>query len=82
MAALHVLTNNGHAPDAKTLAAHLREQADWIESGVIEDVVSIMVIFERTDGTLHRNTCGRSVSLAEAIGLLEIAKRNILNSMV
>lgn len=66
---LTALPLSGHAPDLASLAAHLREQADWVESGQHGEVRRIILVFEAGDG-LFRQVIGQHTSRMETVGLL------------
>lgn len=63
----------GFAPDNASIAAHLREQADWLESEDAKPVRNVFLIFEDADGELRRQTCGHACDLARAVGVITMA---------
>jgi len=67
------LPKTGFAPSNKDIAAHLREQADWMEAEDAVPVRNVILILEYSDGDLRRQTMGAPCDLARAIGLLTIA---------
>ena len=66
------LTKTGFAPTNASIAAHLREQADWFEKS---DAIirNIFMVIEREDGSVYRLTIGQVCDLARAIGVLTMA---------
>lgn len=64
---------SGHASTNAEIAAHLRQQADWIEADERGEVRNVFLIIEATDGSLVRQTCGAPCDVARAIGVLTAA---------
>lgn len=73
MAELVALPLNGTANTNADIAAHLREQADWVDEGSYDDIRNVFMVFEMADGTIRRQTCGAPCDLARALGVLSIA---------
>jgi hypothetical protein len=73
MAEITQLPNNGFAPDNKSIANHLREQADWLEEEDATPIRNVYLILERVDGTIHQQRMGMTCDLARAIGIMTIA---------
>ena len=73
MALILPLPNNGYAPNNKEIAAHLRQQADWLEASDAAGVRNCILVIEYVDGDLRRQTMGEKCDLARAIGLLTLA---------
>ena len=67
------LPNIGFAPSNTHIAKHLREQADWMEEDDATPIRTVVMIIEREDGTLHRQTMGQACDLARVLGVLQIA---------
>lgn len=76
MTKLKVLPLVGFAPSNKDIAAHLREQADWIEMTEV-NIRSVFMVIEREDGSLYRQTCGQPCDKASALGVLAIVKSTV-----
>ena len=73
-AVLKALPLNGYAPDNERIAAHLREQADWMTEKDAEPVRALILVIEYEDGTLRRQVCGDPCNdRARVTGLLTIA---------
>ena len=66
------LQKTGFAPSNQSIAAHLREQADWIEQSD-EGVRNVVMIVEKMDGTLYRQTMGHVCDRARVLGLMSMA---------
>ena len=62
----------GFAPTNESIAKCLRDIADYIETDESE-IRTIMMVVERIDGTLYRQTIGHPCDYARAVGLLTIA---------
>jgi hypothetical protein len=56
--ALVALPLNGFAPSNDAIAAHLREQADWVDQGEYGGIRNVLMVFEMADGSLRRQTWG------------------------
>lgn len=67
------LPNTGFAPSNESIAKHLREQADWIADEDTKPVRNVFLVIEYEDGSLMRQTCGKTCDLARAIGVLTVA---------
>ena len=72
MTKLKVLPLVGFAPCNKDIAAHLREQADWIETTEV-NIRNIFMVIERENGSLYRQTCGQPCDKARALGILAMS---------
>ena len=82
MAEIKVLPNNGMAPNNECVAAHLREQADWMLEPDAKDVRNVVLLIEYTDGSLRRQPCGDPrLDLARMVGLLQIAAARAATGM-
>jgi hypothetical protein len=73
MAEIKQLPNTGYAPDNASIAKHLRQQADWMDEPDATPIRNVYLVIERVDGTLHRQTIGKTCDLARVIGILTIA---------
>lgn len=67
-----LLPNNGHAPTKEAIAAHLREQADWIENGNYPDVTRVVTVLE-FDGQTRVGVAGEPTSITYLLGLMHFA---------
>jgi len=67
------LPQTGYAPNNKAIAAHLRQQADWMELSDAAPVKNVVLVMEYCDGDLRRQTVGAPCDRARVIGLLTIA---------
>jgi hypothetical protein len=70
---VEALPLNGMANSNADIAAHLREQAQWVEQGAWDDLRNVYLVFERIDGRIERATCGQPCDLARAVGVLYMA---------
>jgi len=77
---IHQLPKTGHAPDNASIAAYLREVATCIEDGEHDDIRTVVVIMERVDGTIIRNTCGQPIDVCRVVGLLNFAANIAMTS--
>jgi hypothetical protein len=68
---LIALPLNGLAPNNTAIAAHLREQADWVEKGDHGNVTQIVMLIE-SDDSLFRQCFGETIDRSRVIGLLTI----------
>jgi hypothetical protein len=73
MALVLPLPNTGYAPNNKAIAAHLRQQAEWLDADDAAGVRNVILVIEYVDGDLRRQTMGEKCDLARAIGLLTLA---------
>jgi hypothetical protein len=73
VADLASLPLTGFAPDNASIAAHLRQQADWLEEADATPVRTVFLIFEDADGSLRRQTCGIPCDLARAVGVITMS---------
>lgn len=73
MSVIKELPNNGFAPSNEAIAKHLRQQADWMEEEDAAEVRTVVMLFERMDGTIHRQVAGHPCDLARVLGLLTTA---------
>jgi hypothetical protein len=73
MAHVLPLPNTGYAPNNKAIAAHLRQQAEWLDADDAAGVRNVILVIEYVDGDLRRQTMGEKCDLARAIGLLTLA---------
>ena len=73
MTVIALLPNTGHAPNNAAVAAHLREQADWVEQGLQGNVDTVLVITETSDGGLIMHVAGKPNDAARIAGLLHMA---------
>lgn len=78
MSNIVALPLNGHAPDAMTIAAHLREQAEWVESGQQGNVQRVIILYECDDG-IRRQVIGEPQDRARVIGVLTIMAAKMAN---
>lgn len=69
----------GHAPDNRTIAAHLRGIADTMEQEGALGVMNAILLLEYEDGCLSRYSCGQPIDHARLVGLLTIATNQELN---
>jgi len=67
------LPQTGFAPNNKAIAAHLRQQAEWIEAGDAAPIRNVVLVIEYADGDLRRQTMGAPCDLARVTGLLVMA---------
>jgi len=70
---LTALPQTGYAPNNKAIAAHLRQQADWMELDDAAKVKTVVLVLEDCDGVLRRQTMGAPCDRARVVGLLTMA---------
>jgi len=73
MSRITALPQTGFAPNNQSIAAHLRQQADWFEAKDAAPVRNVVLVIEYCDGDLRRQTMGLPCDLARATGLLLMA---------
>lgn len=75
---LTVLPPNGHAPDNKAIAAHLRLLAEQLEAGSAAGVDNAVVILEYSDGDVSVSSCGKPIYKPHLIGLLHMGAEHVM----
>lgn len=70
---IKALPLNGFAPSNADIAAHLRDQADMVESGQFGDMRNIFMVYEDATGQIKRQICGSPCDRARMIGVLTMA---------
>ncbi|WP_109477686.1 hypothetical protein [Paraburkholderia sp. C35] len=70
---LKSLPLNGLAASNTDVAAHLRQQADWMTEDDAREVANAFLVIEYGDGSIRRQVCGRPCDLARTNGVLTMS---------
>lgn len=75
---LTVLPPNGHAPDNKAIAAHLRLMAEQLEAADADAVDNAVVILEYADGDVSVSSCGKPIFKPHLVGLMHLGLYHVM----